>query len=1069
MFLKTLKDGLLFQAQAIKSGIRPTIYSINLLIHLYARSGLIHEAHCLFDEMPERNVFTWNTIIAAHIKNNDFTRAQALFNSCIDKDLVSYNSMLSGLVSKDGYEADAFKLFGEMRASVAAAGIDEFTVTTMLNLVAKLAVPSLGAELHCYMVKSGNTSSAFSMSSLIDMYSKCGCFREACQVFYGGRLELDLVSRNAMVAACCREGELELGLSIFWLEPELNDTVSWNTMISGLEQNGYHEESLNLFGRMVEHGVMLNEHTFASVLSACSGLRDVKLGKEVHARVLKEGLMITNQYIGSGIVDVYCKCGNMDYAESANATLGNNMEENQNQNQNQNPFSIASMIQGYSSLGNMERAQWLFDSLNDKNTVVWTTLFSGYVKSQHRGAVFVLLKELLLEQETRAVVVDAVILISVLGECAIQASLDPGKQIHTYLLRTGIEMDEKLTSAVIDMYSKCGNLVYAERIFRDVVSRDLVLYNMMIAGYARHGNKDAAVDLLREMLGRGVRPDAATFVGLLSACRHAGGSVELGEALFLSMETDCNVRPEMDHYACMIDLYGRANELEKAVLFMKKIPVEPDGVVWGALLNACKLNGNMELAREAEKNLLRAVEGDINGSRYVQLANSYAAQGNWVETARIRKTMKGKQAKKLIGCSWKMDHGQPNPLLGGYVRTYQGLAAMGGHVSKKTAETTSVLNLDSDGHYTTELTSYQEECQADADLQSFDSTLHARTNHVINTLAVGVEVRALSFNSLKEVTGCLLEMNQQVVKVILECKQDIWKNEELFDLVEEYFENSLQTLDFCTALEKCLKRVKDSQLILMVALQHFDDEEEEEEEEKEEDTASCESSSSSRRRRRRYARTLEDLKNFKAAGDPFTEDFFQIFQSIYKQQMSMLDRLQKRKSKLDKKLKKIGAWRKVSGIIFVATFAAVLICSVVAAAVAAPPVAAALAAATAIPLASVGKWIDSLWKNYEDALSGQMEVISTMQVGTYVTIKDLENIKVLIDRLEIEMGSLMHKADFAITEEAAVKSGIEEIKKKLSAFTKNVEDLGSEADTCSRDIRRARTVVLQRIIKHSNN
>ncbi|XP_021731631.1 UPF0496 protein At4g34320-like [Chenopodium quinoa] len=370
---------------------------------------------------------------------------------------------------------------------------------------------------------------------------------------------------------------------------------------------------------------------------------------------------------------------------------------------------------------------------------------------------------------------------------------------------------------------------------------------------------------------------------------------------------------------------------------------------------------------------------------------------------------------------------------------------MGGHMSKKAAETTAEIN---NLQYTTELTSYEAACKTDRDLQSFDTNLHARTNHVINSLAVGVEVRSLSFTSMKEVTECLLEMNQEVVKVILECKQDIWKTPELFELVEEYFENSLQTLDFCAALEKCLKRVKDSQLLIMVAMQQFEDE-----------GGAGET---------RYSKTLEELKNFKAAGDPFTEDFFQIFQSVYKQQLSMLEKLQLRKNKLDKKLKSVHAWKKVSNIIFVTTFAAVLICSVVAAATLAPPVAAALAAATAIPVGSVGKWIDSLWKNYETALKGQKEVISSMQVGTYIAIKDLDNIRVLIDRLEIELESLLKTADFAISEDA-VKLGIEEIKKKMVVFTKNVEDLGVQADVCSRDIRRARTVVLQRIIKHPNS
>ncbi|KAG2705584.1 hypothetical protein I3760_05G061800 [Carya illinoinensis] len=374
---------------------------------------------------------------------------------------------------------------------------------------------------------------------------------------------------------------------------------------------------------------------------------------------------------------------------------------------------------------------------------------------------------------------------------------------------------------------------------------------------------------------------------------------------------------------------------------------------------------------------------------------------------------------------------------------------MGGHMSKKVPETSTAINLNTNLQYTSELSSYEAACRLDADLQSFDTTLQTRTNQVINTLAVGVEVRALSFDSLREVTECLLEMNQEVVKVILECKKDIWKDQELFELVEEYFENSLQTLDFCTALEKCLKRVRDNQLLILVALQKFDEE-------------STEMGGS------RYGRTLQELKNFKAAGDPFTQDFFQIFESVYKQQMLMLEKLQQRKKKLDKKLKYIHAWRKVSSMIFVATFAAVLICSVVAAAMAAPPVAAALAAATSIPVGSMGRWIDSLWKNYENALKGQKEILSSMQVGTYVAIKDLDNIRVLIDRLEIEIESLLQSAEFAIEEEA-VKIAIEEIKKKLGVFMKNVEDLGVQADICSRDIRRARTVVLQRIIKHPNH
>ncbi|RWW36172.1 hypothetical protein BHE74_00058834 [Ensete ventricosum] len=358
-----------------------------------------------------------------------------------------------------------------------------------------------------------------------------------------------------------------------------------------------------------------------------------------------------------------------------------------------------------------------------------------------------------------------------------------------------------------------------------------------------------------------------------------------------------------------------------------------------------------------------------------------------------------------------------------------------------------------DIRYVAELSSYEAACRLDPELQTFDSTLHRRTSRVISSLALGVEVRSLSLDSLREITGCLFEMNHEVVKVILECKRDIWKSPELFDLVEDYFDNSLQTLDFCAALEKCLKKTRDTQLLIHVALQRFAEEEEEEEEEDDDD-------------KKKYSRTLEELRLFKAAGDPFTEEFFGVFQSVYRQQLLMLEKLQLRKNKLDKKLKSIKAWRTLSSIIFAATFAAVLICSVVAAAVAAPPVAAALAAAASIPLGSMGKWIDSLLNDYQNALKGQKEVLSSMQVGTFIAIKDMDSIRVLIDKLEMEITSLLDDAEFAIKDVGAVKLGIEEIRKKMEVFMKSVEDLGEQADRCSRDIRRARTVVLQRIIRN---
>ncbi|PRQ23619.1 putative tetratricopeptide-like helical domain-containing protein [Rosa chinensis] len=632
--MQSLKEALISLVQSIKSGLTLGIFTSNQLIHRYSRHGLIQDAQKLFDEIPHRNVYSWNAIISTHIRSRNLQQARQLFDTASFKDLVTYNSMLSGYTSTEGYEACALGLFAEMQSRDDRIRVDEVTLTTMLNLSAKLEVVCYGKQLHSCMVRTANDLSGFAVSSLIDMYSKCGCFRYAWRVFSGYRGMVDSVSKNAMVAACCREGKLDMAVDLFWREPEINDTVSWNTMISGYVQNGFVEEALNLFVHMAEDGFRWNEHTFASVLSACSGLRNFKLGKEVHGFVLKNG-MSSNPFISSGIVDVYCKCGNMSYAKSVHAAMGI-----------RNSFSITSLISGHTSQGNLVEARLLFDSLAERSMVVWTALFSGYLKSQQFEAVFKLLSEF---REKEVIVPDALILISVLGACAIQAALDPGKQIHAYIFRNNIEGDKKLFSALIDMYSKSGNITYAEKIFKSVFDRDIIIYNVILAGYAHHGCETKAIQIFKELLKRGITPDAVTFLALLSACRHSC-LVELGEQFFWSMTKDYNILPELDHYACMIDLYGRADQLEKAKALIRNIRIELDTSVWGAFLNACRVNGNTILAREAEERLLEL--GGGTGDRYVQLANFYAAEGNWKEVGRLRKKMKGKEVKKTAGCSW---------------------------------------------------------------------------------------------------------------------------------------------------------------------------------------------------------------------------------------------------------------------------------------------------------------------------------------------------------------------------------------------------------------------------------
>ncbi|CAK9136870.1 unnamed protein product [Ilex paraguariensis] len=379
---------------------------------------------------------------------------------------------------------------------------------------------------------------------------------------------------------------------------------------------------------------------------------------------------------------------------------------------------------------------------------------------------------------------------------------------------------------------------------------------------------------------------------------------------------------------------------------------------------------------------------------------------------------------------------------------------MGGQLSKKAEKGSHPqLEMISDSQVTPDLSSYEAACRADPDLQSFDCTLQQRTSRVINTLANGVEVRSLTLDSLGEVTECLLEMNQEVVKIILDSQKDIWKNPKLFDLVELYFDNSLKTLDFCTALEKRLKRSLDSQIIIELALKRF-------EKEHREGSHNVENS---------FSKTLQELRNFKVAGNPFDDEFFLLFQSVYKQQLIMLQKLQVQKSKLDKELKSAKTWRKVSNVIFGVTFVAVLICSVVAAAIAAPPVVTALAAAASVPLGSMGTWIKSIWDKYENEIKGERAIINSLDIGTYVVIKDLDSIRVLVDKLVIEIESLLQKAEFGLSEEEGVMLVVDDIRKKQSVFMQIIEDLSQRTATCSRNVTRARTMIMHKIINNPSS
>ncbi|KAM7506932.1 hypothetical protein LguiA_017385 [Lonicera macranthoides] len=356
-----------------------------------------------------------------------------------------------------------------------------------------------------------------------------------------------------------------------------------------------------------------------------------------------------------------------------------------------------------------------------------------------------------------------------------------------------------------------------------------------------------------------------------------------------------------------------------------------------------------------------------------------------------------------------------------------------------------------------DLTSYEAAYRSDPEVRIFDSGLHARTTRAIQPFAASVKLGSFSVDSLGDLTETFLDTHPEVVKSILQSKKEIWKNPELLNLVEIYLENTLKTFDFFTSLKQCLDRARHSQATLQSALDQFE----------KEDKGLSKSSN-------RYKLTIQQLKNFEAGGDPFSDEFLLLFESISKQQISTLSKLIDEKSKLDGKLESVKAWRKVSNIIFVATFAAVVIFSVIATAITAPPVVAALAAAAAmVPLGSMGGWLSSIWNKLESEVNGDRAITGEARDHTRVASMELESIRAIVNRIILQMDSLLKTAGFGVREEEGegegVKVAIDEMKKKSSEFLISINKLDKRVDKSRRYISWARTVMLKKLEKHQNS
>ncbi|KAI3753486.1 hypothetical protein L2E82_25540 [Cichorium intybus] len=669
-------------------GFKPTEYTFGSLIPAASclpeiGSFLLDQIMCTIQKSGFlHDLYVGSAMVSGFAKSGQITIARKIFESMEVKNVVSMHGLMVGL-AKQKHGEQAVEVFIKMKDSVKLTS-DSYVI--LLSTFSEFSILEegrrKGREVHAYVIRNGITNSNVAIgNSLINMYSKCGSITEAVSSF-------KLMTQK--------------------------DQVSWNSIITGFDQNGYFKDAVMMFCLMRRNQVIPANFTLINALNSCAGLRLLTLGQQIHCEGVKFGLD-TDVSVSNSLIDFYSETGCLSNCKkvfslmheydqvswnsiigavsvsgsgsSSDSLVPDSVEyfmEMMRSGWRPNSITFVNILGAVSSLsmnelvkqihglslkhldsdynavenailscygkcGCMDDCEKLFSIMGiRRDETSWNSMISGYIHNELLNKAMDLVKLML----TNGQRLDRFTFATVLSACASIATLERGMEVHGCGIRAELDSDVVIGSALVDMYSKCGRIDYATRFFNSMRVKNVYSWNSMISGYARHGHGDKSLEVFTKMTLEGQIPDHVTFVGVLSACSHMG-LVDQGFDYFDSMSKVYGLNPKMEHYSCMVDVFGRAGELDKMEDFLRKMPMEPSVLMWRTVLGAC-CRGNSErmtdLGRTAGEKLL---ELDSNNAvNYVLLSNMYALRGNWEDMKRTRGLMKQAEVKKEAGCSW---------------------------------------------------------------------------------------------------------------------------------------------------------------------------------------------------------------------------------------------------------------------------------------------------------------------------------------------------------------------------------------------------------------------------------
>ncbi|GLU20302.1 hypothetical protein SLE2022_365100 [Rubroshorea leprosula] len=625
---------------AVKMGLLGDVFVGNALVAMYGKCGFVNKAMDVFDFMPERNVVSWNSIICG--------------------------------VSENGFFRDGLELFREMMACEEGVTPDAATLVTILPVCAGEGDAGMGTLVHGLAVKLGLNQELMVNNALTDMYLKCGYLSQA---------------------------------KILFARTDNKNVVSWNTMIGGLSTQGYNNETFDLLRKMQmgRDELKANEITILNVLPACLEKSELLSLKELHGYSFRHGFEY-EELVANALIAAYAKCGSLYSAEhvfncidkktvsSWNALIGGYAQSGnpwkaldfylQMANSGLrpdwfslgslllacahqksvyhgkqihgyllrngleiDPFLAISLVSLYIHCGKSASAQILFDKMEDKSLVSWNAMIAGYSQNGLPDEALVLFRQMI----SYGIQPHEIAINSVFGACSQLSALRLGKEAHCYALKALLMEDVFVGCSIVDMYAKSGCIQQSQKVFDMLREKDVASWNAMILGYGIHGHGEEAVELYEKMPIFGYKPDAFTFIGILMACSHSG-MVEEGLKYFDQMQNFHRLKPKLEHYACVVDMLGRAGRLNEALRLIKEMPEEPDARIWSSLLSSCRSYGAVDMGKKVAEKLMNLEPS--KAENYVLLSNLFAGSGKWDDVRRVRQKMKENGLQKDPGRSW---------------------------------------------------------------------------------------------------------------------------------------------------------------------------------------------------------------------------------------------------------------------------------------------------------------------------------------------------------------------------------------------------------------------------------